>query len=178
MRRYAVVSPFLVMVMLMSLLAISPGISRATGGEGTPVGDESRCPSPLGMELASPEAVTEAPPMASPGGEPICVSVLLGEYYIMADRTTFRVGETYIFAVGNEGEIVHEFVIEPGGSTEESALEVEENGEERESEIEDIDSGETVELEWTFTEPGTYQFACHLSGHFKLGMVLEIEVVE
>ena len=37
--------------------------------------------------------------------------------------------------------------------------------------------GETAELEWTFTEPGRYQFACHVPGHFEAGMVIEVEVV-
>jgi uncharacterized cupredoxin-like copper-binding protein len=47
-----------------------------------------------------------------------------------------------------------------------------------ESEIEDIAPGETDELEWTFTEPGRYQFACHVPGHFEAGMVVEVEVTE
>jgi uncharacterized cupredoxin-like copper-binding protein len=103
--------------------------------------------------------------------------VLEGEFYITPERTTFRVGETYVFAVGNEGTVVHEFVIEPAGSTEEAALEAE-NGAEREAELEDIEPGQTAELEWTFDEPGRYQFACHLEDHYQLGMVIEIEVIE
>ena len=82
------------------------------------------------------------------------------------------------------------FVIEPAGS-EEAALgrggggrgghedaERQENGEEREAEVEDIAPGQTAELEWTFTEPGDFQFACHLLDHYQEGMVVEIEVVE
>jgi uncharacterized cupredoxin-like copper-binding protein len=119
--------------------------------------------------------------VATPAGAAICVGVIEGEYYVRPELTTFQVGQTYIFAVGNEGQAVHEFVIEPAGSEEEAALEAEEgaeNGEEREAEIEDIASGQTAELEWTFTEPGRYQFACHIPLHFEAGMVIEIEVVE
>ena len=45
-----------------------------------------------------------------------------------------------------------------------------------ESEIEDIGPGEMKTLTWTFAEPGRYQFACHLPGHYEAGMVLEVEV--
>jgi hypothetical protein len=41
----------------------------------------------------------------------------------------------------------------------------------RESEIEDIAPGETKSATWTITEPGEYQLACHLPGHFDAGMV-------
>jgi uncharacterized cupredoxin-like copper-binding protein len=150
--------------------AISPAPS-VVAQEGTPTA--ARCPSPL----ATPTAAV-ASPMATPAGESVCVGVLEGEFYIRPDRTTFRVGETYVFAVGNEGQVVHEFVIEPAGSDEEAALEAEVAGEEREAEIEDIAPGQTAELEWTFTEPGRYQIACHLEDHYELGMVIEIEVTE
>ncbi len=51
-------------------------------------------------------------------------------------------------------------------------------GEVREAEVEDLAPGDTAELEWTFTEPGDFQFACHLLDHYQRGMVVEIEVVE
>jgi len=114
--------------------------------------------------------------METPTTEPVCVGVIEGDFYVRPERTTFQVGQPYVFAVGNEGAAVHEFVIEPAGKVDEP-LEAEVNGEERESEIEDIAPGETDELEWTFTEPGRYQFACHVPGHFEAGMVIEVEVV-
>lgn len=89
-----------------------------------------------------------------------------------------RVGETYVFTIGNEGKFTHEFVIQAGGTTEDSAPEAEVNGEDREAEVEDIAAGATVELEWTFTEPGSYQFSCHIPGHFDQGMKLEFEVTQ
>jgi uncharacterized cupredoxin-like copper-binding protein len=51
------------------------------------------------------------------------------------------------------------------------------NGQERESELEDLAPGETGELAWTFTEPGRYQFACHIPGHVEAGMVIAVAVV-
>ncbi len=95
-----------------------------------------------------------------------------GEFSIRSERTTFQVGETYVFAVGNEGVTVHELVVEPAGAKDEP---LEADG--RESEFEDNAPGQTAELEWTFTEPGRYKFACYVPGHYELGMVLEVEVV-
>jgi len=113
--------------------------------------------------------------METPTTEPVCVGVIEGDFYVRPQRTTFQVGQPYVFAVGNEGAAVHEFVIEPAGKVDEP-LEAEVNGEDRESEIEDIAPGQSAELEWTFTEPGRYQFACHIPGHYEAGMVIEVEV--
>jgi uncharacterized cupredoxin-like copper-binding protein len=145
---------------------------RVVAQEATPAAQETRCPSPLATPTASPAAS----PMATPATEPVCVGVIEGDFYVRPQRTTFQVGESYIFAVGNEGAEVHEFVIEPAGEVD-APLEAEVNGEERESEIEDIAPEETAELEWTFTEPGRYQFSCHIEGHLEAGMVIEVEVV-
>jgi glucose/arabinose dehydrogenase/uncharacterized cupredoxin-like copper-binding protein len=115
---------------------------------------------------------TAATPTASPAtAEGEAVAVEEGEYYVEA-RTTFEVDQPYTFTVTNAGNDSHEFVIEPAGSTEEAALEADGT----EAEIEDIGPGESSDLTWTFTEPGSYQFACHLPNHFESGMVLEVEV--
>jgi uncharacterized cupredoxin-like copper-binding protein len=148
-------------------LGVAPG---SLAQEATPGAMAARCPSPL--------ATPTAAPAATPAAEAVCVGVVEGEYFIRPELTTFQVGQTYVFAVGNEGQLVHEFVIEPAGSEEEAALEAEVDGAEREAEIEDIAPGQTAELEWTFTEPGNFQFACHLEDHYQAGMVVEVEVVE
>jgi uncharacterized cupredoxin-like copper-binding protein len=41
----------------------------------------------------------------------------------------------------------------------------------KETEIEDIASGQTKSATWTITQPGEYQLACHLPGHFEAAMV-------
>ena len=153
-------------------LGVLSAAPRAVADEATPAAGGARCPSPLATPTASPTASS----MATPTGEPVCVGVILGEFYVRPQRTTFRVGESYVFAVGNEGQEVHEFVIERAGEVD-APLEVEVNGEEREAELEDIAPGQTAELEWTFTDPGAYQFSCYIPGHFEEGMVIEVEVV-
>jgi len=102
------------------------------------------------------------------------VAVEEGEYYVKAE-TTFEVGQAYTFTVTNAGNDVHEFVIEPAGEVD-APMEGEVNGKDIESEIEDIAPGQTKTLTWTFAEPGQYQFACHLPGHYESGMVLKVEV--
>jgi uncharacterized cupredoxin-like copper-binding protein len=164
---------FVVLAVVLAGLGALSSAPRVVAEEATPAAMEARCPSPLATPTASPAASS----MATPSAEPVCVSVIVDDFVVRPQRTTFRVGETYIFSVGNEGTEVHEFVIEPAG-VDDAPLEAEVNGEERESEIEDIAPGETAELEWTFTEPGRYQFACHVPGHFEAGMVIEVEVTE
>ena len=81
-------------------------------------------PSVVAQEAARrrwrPAARRRSPPNRRAGGDPgreaICVGVSEGEYFVRPELTTFQVGQTYIFAVGNEGQEVHEFVIEPAGS--------------------------------------------------------------
>ena len=39
------------------------------------------------------------------------------------------------------------------------------------------EDGTSGTLEWTFTEPGTLQLACHVRDHYAMGMVISITVV-
>jgi uncharacterized cupredoxin-like copper-binding protein len=156
---------------LAGLVALG-GAPRVSAEEATPAAGGRRCPSPL----ATPTASLAASPVATPTGKPVCVGVLAEEFSFRPDRTTFQVGQPYIFAVGNAGHEVHEFVIEAAGTLD-APLEVEVDGEEHEAELEDIAPGQTAELQWTFTEPGDYQFACHIPGHYEEGMVITIAVV-
>lgn len=155
----------------------APGLApRALAASATPAASEARCPSPLDTMAATPAASPTAMAEATPSAEPICVGIVVEEFKVQPQQTTLRVNQPYIFAVGNAGKITHEFVIERAGADDEP-LEVEINGKEQESEAEDIAPGETKELAWTFTEPGHYQFSCHVPDHFEAGMVVEFEVL-
>lgn len=129
----------------------------------------------LMAQLSAP-ATPQASPVATSGDENT-VNVELREFAIAADRLTLRSGEEYTFVVTNAGAMIHELVIERAGVVDEPLeMEDEGSGEERESEIEDIEPGSTAEMTWTFDEPGAYQYACHIPGHYELGMVLEFAV--
>jgi len=111
----------------------------------------------------------EASPVADQSDTTIQVS--LDEFMIQADQLTLTAGQEYTFVVSNAGQLPHELVIEPAGVDDAPLTQ---DG--QESEVEDIAPGSNPELTWTFDEPGMYQFACHVPGHYENGMVLEFEV--
>lgn len=119
------------------------------------------------MVQATPAAETATPAAAG------TVEVTLTEFSVSASTTTFKVGEAYTFAVKNIGQYAHEFIIEPAGAIDEPL----EAGSE-EAEIEDIESGADASLDWTFTEAGNVQLACHLMDHYPKGMALTVRVVD
>ena len=178
MHRYSL--PSALLLALLMALAAWPGASNAASlalaQSATPAASSVRCPSPLETLAATPAASPAPSAQATPSAEPVCVGVVVEEFAVRPQRTSLRVNEPYIFAVGNAGTVTHEFVIEPAGAVD-APLEAKINGEEQESELEDIAPGTTKELAWTFTEPGRYQFACHVPDHFEEGMVVEIEVL-
>jgi predicted lipoprotein with Yx(FWY)xxD motif/uncharacterized cupredoxin-like copper-binding protein len=115
--------------------------------------------------VATPETAMTAGTPAAAGD----VQVMLMDGVIQASATTFKVGEKYTFQVENMGTLPHQFYIEKAGAVDEPL----EGGE-----IETFDAGKTMTLEFTFTEAGIYQFACHVPGHYPAGMALTIHVVE
>lgn len=106
---------------------------------------------------------------ASPAG-PTEVHVKLSEFRIEMDKTSIPAGPVK-FLFDNAGAITHEVVLEAAGADD---APFEANGEE--SEVEDIESGKSATLEWTIDEPGQYQLACHIEGHFEAGMVTTFTV--
>jgi uncharacterized cupredoxin-like copper-binding protein len=114
---------------------------------------------------------THAAGLATPVAGPGTVAITEREMEISAAQTTFKVGQPYTFIVTNAGTTDHELVIEHRGDVDKP---LRENG--QEAEAPDIAPGQTKTLTWTFTEPGDYQFACHLPGHFEAGMILPITV--
>jgi uncharacterized cupredoxin-like copper-binding protein len=101
---------------------------------------------------------------------PTVVDVTLTEYKVEMSKTSIPAG-TIKFNITNDGSIVHELVLEPGGAVDDP---LESNN--TPSEAEDIQPGQTVTLEWTIDTPGQYQLSCHLPGHFENGMTTSFEV--
>jgi len=93
-------------------------------------------------------------------------------------RVTAKQGETIRFVVNNSGQLRHEFVLG-------SAKELKEHYEvmKRNPEMEHADAnmvtvapGQTGEVVWKFTKPGTVDFACLQPGHYDAGMKGQIMV--
>ena len=110
---------------------------------------------------------------ASAGGQasggPTEVQITLSEFKIEAPQTTFDTGTAYRFVIKNEGTIAHDWSIMPRGETNESQalIQVDEA---------QLPAGATVTREFTFTQTGDFEFACHVAGHYEAGMLLPITV--
>jgi predicted lipoprotein with Yx(FWY)xxD motif/uncharacterized cupredoxin-like copper-binding protein len=142
-----------------------------TNGQG--VGDVWYVVTP-GMEFGQPYASPVASPVASPAAAADgVVDVTLSEFIVSATANSFKVGQTYTFNITNQGGYTHEFIVEPVGAVDQP---IEING--AAAEAEDIASGSTTSVEVTFSEPGVYQIACHLHGHYAQGMAMTIYVTK
>lgn len=98
--------------------------------------------------------------------QPVDVFVTLHEFKVELSRTNLPAGVPIRFIFKNTGAVVHEAVLEKAGVVDEP---LELAG--AESEVEDIQPGGIPNAVWTIDEPGEYQLACHIAGHFEGGMV-------
>ncbi|MEX0985274.1 MAG: plastocyanin/azurin family copper-binding protein [Actinomycetota bacterium] len=88
-------------------------------------------------------------------------------------------GETIRFRVTNTGEVDHEFVLGDEATQGAHAAQMGSDGSMHmdESNLLTVEPGETRSLLWTFAEPGTVLYGCHVPGHYAGGMVGSIMVM-
>lgn len=91
-----------------------------------------------------------------------------------------EVGEVITFTITNTGDIEHEFVL-GDDAAQEAMAESMAAGEDHAhagdmSNAVTIHGGETAELTWRFTTPGTVLIGCHVAGHWEAGMRGEVNV--
>ena len=100
---------------------------------------------------------------------PTEVPITLSEFKIESPQTTFTVGTPYRFVIKNEGTTEHDWAVMPRGATDEgqALIQVDED---------ELPPGATVTQEFTFTQAGDFEFACHVTGHYEAGMLLPITV--
>lgn len=103
------------------------------------------------------------------GANPTEVQITLSEFKIESSQTTFTTGTPYRFVIKNEGSVAHDWAIMPRGGTDTSQALVQVDEDE-------LPPGATVTQEFTFTESGDWEFACHVPGHYEAGMLLPITV--
>ena len=98
---------------------------------------------------------------------PVEVQVTITEYKFDSSLTTFSVSTPYHFVLNNKGTLAHDWMIMPQGETNEdkALVKVEDS---------DLQPAKTLTKDFTFTQPGSYEFACHVQGHYEAGMVLKI----
>lgn len=98
---------------------------------------------------------------------------------VESDVSTFKAGVSYHFVVENTGALAHELmIVEP---IEAGMMDMEEMDAMALHVIEedDLEAGSTAEFDYTFPADavGTpLEFACHISGHYELGMRAPITV--
>jgi uncharacterized cupredoxin-like copper-binding protein len=97
------------------------------------------------------------------------VQITLSEFKIDSPQTTFTTGTPYRFAIKNEGTIAHNWAIMPRGSSDTSQALIKVGEDE-------LPAGASVTRDFTFTQKGDFEFACHVPGHYEAGMLLPITV--
>ncbi len=88
------------------------------------------------------------------------------------DHLDVRVGETIAFEIRNAGNQPHEFFIGTPADQQQHEREMVEDGAPMHAEPGQIDvpTGKTVQLVYTFNDPGTLEYGCHIPGHYSAGM--------
>lgn len=91
------------------------------------------------------------------------VTISMTEFAYRPDQLELPAGG-YTFAITNDGAVPHEWMLNAFGSHDRHLATTRQ-----------LASGETQEVEVTL-EPGTYEYACHIPGHYEAGMKGTIRV--
>ena len=90
------------------------------------------------------------------------------------------VGETITFRIANPGQIAHDFTLGDEAAQEDHAAMMAQMGSMPMTHTDAnailLPPGETHELTWRFTVPGTVLIGCHQPGHWEVGMRATIVV--
>jgi uncharacterized cupredoxin-like copper-binding protein len=93
------------------------------------------------------------------------VQVVLRDFTVSMSAHDLPAGKPIRFVITNRGQAEHETVLERAGAVD-KALEVRGT----EYEADDIAPGTTRTVTWIIPHAGKYQLACHMPGHFQMGM--------
>lgn len=93
-------------------------------------------------------------------------------------EVTIRRGQTVRFIVSNHGRQLHEMVLGTSEALKAHAALMRRfpNMEHADANMTHVKPGATGEIVWQFDQPGAYQFACLIPGHFEAGMVGQLIV--
>ena len=111
------------------------------------------------------------------------VKITLKEFGIESSMTDFQTGVPYRFVVTNAGAVEHEIMLMPplAGDSMGMAMNMEDMDKKALAMIpaSELSAGATSSFDYTFTEAtseGSLEFACHMPGHYEMGMKLPITV--
>ncbi|MFK0274544.1 plastocyanin/azurin family copper-binding protein [Ensifer sp. NPDC090286] len=91
-----------------------------------------------------------------------------------------RQGQTVHFAIKNAGELAHEFVLDDKATIQEHKITMEKfpDMEHDDPNAIRLEPGKSGDIYWTFTNDGTFEFACLVPGHYDAGMHGPLDVVK
>lgn len=91
---------------------------------------------------------------------------------------SFKKGETVRLLLTNKGQTDHEFVMDSheGNQKHKKAMEKYPDMEHADPNAIRLEPGKTGEIIWTFANPGSFEFACLIPGHYEAGMKGELTV--
>ncbi|MEY8803279.1 copper-binding protein [Leisingera sp. XS_AS12] len=102
-----------------------------------------------------------------------------GEMLFEPANLSFSEGETVKFVITNEGELEHEFVLDtPERNVHHKELMAKMDMEHDDPNSVRLDPGATGEIVWTFSNAGTFEFACLIPGHYESGMHGPVTVLQ
>lgn len=102
-----------------------------------------------------------------------------GEMLFEPSSFSFAKGETVKFVITNEGELEHEFVLDtPERNVHHKELMAKMDMEHDDPNSVRLDPGAAGEIVWTFSNSGTFEFACLIPGHYESGMHGPVAVLE
>ena len=106
-------------------------------------------------------------------------SAMLDQMRFTPDRIEVKQGETIRFVLKNRGKLMHEFVIGTKDELDAHAALMKKfpKMEHDQPYMAHVAPGKTGEVIWTFNQPGDFNFACLIAGHYQRGMVGKIKVV-
>jgi uncharacterized cupredoxin-like copper-binding protein len=107
-----------------------------------------------------------------PAAKVTTVNVTLHEFGIKMSKKTLPANANIRFVIKNNGEVVHEFVLERTGCAKKCAVHV--NG--HEAEVEHIAQGTTKSVTWKIAKAGKYALTCRRKGHHEAGMFVNFAV--
>jgi len=178
--------PFLISLGVAAALALA---ACSSGGGASPTwtfppGSPTAVPATATPIPATPTAApTPSPTPLTLGTEdaPRVIEVTMGNFFYEPESVTVHVGETIRFVVQNPTTIEHELVLGTAEEQEHHAMEMAEgmaghDMADEPNEVE-VEPGDSVDLVWTFDEPGEILMGCHVAGHWEAGMQATIEVV-
>ena len=163
------------------LVLVLAAVFAACGGESAPE-TESTVASTEGTTMAGGDDHSEfafGEPADAAEADRVIEITASDDFRFDPASITVTAGEIVTFRVVNTGAIPHDFTLGDEGTQQAHAEEMEEMAgmamPDEPNAIE-IGPGETRELTWHFTEPGSLLIGCHQTGHYEAGMKADVLV--